>query len=130
MLPWQPIGMVAGILEGRNHRGADPKLPVGGGVRVVCTNEPISLAAHLAPGERLFIVPRMRVKLPLAWGMCPWVVGGAEIHVAASIWPEPLQRWGVWEAEKYFREQVLPLMSGAHNRPDWWWQQPRLWSVA
>src|SRR5215468_11333288 len=115
---------VAGILESSEHRGADPTLPVGGGVRVVCTDEPWSLAGHRGPGERIFIVPRMRAPFPPPFNLWPWICGAAEIHVATSIWPERLRAWGTWEAEKYFNEQIVPLMESRHNRPDWWWQRP------
>lgn len=118
---------VAGILESAQHREADPALPVGGGVRVVCTDDPATYAAHVAPGERFFLVPRWKARYPIPYNDWPFTVGAAEIHVATSIWPEPLQRWGTWEAEKYFREKVLPHMAGASNRPSWWWQQPEIW---
>jgi hypothetical protein len=120
---------VAGILESPQHREADPHLPIGGGVRVVATDDPKDFAAHLAPGERFFLVPRWKARYPIHYDLWPLNVGAAEIHVATSIWPERLERWGTWEAEKYFREQVLPLIEGAHNRPPWWWQEPQLWAV-
>ena len=128
---YQPRGVVAAILESEHHPGADPKNgPVGGGIRVVCTDEPWSLWAHMQPYERLFLVPRMWVPLPLPYGWWPWTVGGAEIHVATTIYPEPLKRWGTWEAKKYFEEQILPLIDGKANRPDWWWQRPSDWVLA
>ena len=121
---------VAGILESEKHRGANPALPVGGGVRVVCTDEPWTFAADVCPGERLFVVPRVKVPFPLPSGWWPWTVGAAEIHVAVSIWPEPLRRWGTREAKKYFEEKILPRIENAHNLPDWWWQQPQKWGIS
>jgi hypothetical protein len=125
-----PVWMfVAGILESKEHRGADPALPVGGGVRVVCTDDPTSFAAHLGPGEEIYLVPRIKAPFPLPYGWWPWIGGAAEIHVATSIWPRRLRAWGTWEAEKYFNERVVPLMNGRHNRPSWWWQRPSDWAA-
>jgi len=120
---------VAGILESDQHRGADRSKPVGGGVRVVVTDEPWGFHAHLGPGERLFVVPRMKAPIPVPYGWWPWVCGGAEIHVAVSIWPARLRGWGTWEAEKYFNDKVIPLMEGRANRPEWWWQRPDDWGL-
>jgi len=108
-------GFVAAILE------------KGHGTRVIVTDEPWSFHDHVQPGERLFFVPNFVVPIPVPFGMWPLTVGAAEIFTAVSIYPEPLQRWGTWEAEKYFREQVLPLMEGRENRPPDWWQRPREW---
>jgi len=119
---------VAGILESEQHRGADRSQPVGGGVRVVCSDDPTTFADHLGPGERIFLVPRIKVRFPLPWGYWPWTAGAASIHVATQVWPQRI-RWGVWEAEKYFNERVVPLIEGRHNRPDWWWQRPSDWAV-
>jgi hypothetical protein len=121
-------GIVAGILESEHHPGADPANgPVGGGVRVVVTTEPWSIYQHVQPFERLFVIPDLWVEVPPPYGLWPWTVGAAEIHVATSIWPERLKRWGTWEAEKYFRERVLPLMQGRENRPSNWWMRPGDW---
>lgn len=111
-VPAIEYGFLAGILE------------KGGGVRVVCADNPRSYAGHIADGERIFLVPRWRVQFPIHYNLWPITVGAAEIHVAVSIWPEPLERWGTWEAEKYFREQIEPHMPTG-NRPSWWWQEPQ-----
>src|SRR5262249_36196798 len=111
------------------HIGADHSKPVGGGVRVVCTDEPWSFHAHLGPGERLFVVPRIRVPLPLPYELWAWAAGAAEIHVATAIWPTRLRAWGMRMAEQYFENHVQPLIDGSHNRPDWWWQRPSDWDV-
>jgi len=110
-IAWQ---FVAGILER------------AGGMRVVCTDNPLELPAHVGPGEELFIVPRWKVWGPkIPYELWPLTVGAAEIHVATSIWPRRLKSWGTWEAEKYFNERVVPAMAGRDNRPSWWWQEPQ-----
>lgn len=111
-LPAIQYGFLAGILE------------KGGGTRVVCAAEPWAVMAHVQPGERVFLVPHWRIRFPVPYGLWPLTVGAAEIFTAVSLWPEKLARWGTWEAEKYFREQVLPLMPSG-NRPAWWWQEPQ-----
>lgn len=128
-VPARVTGFLAGILESKNHFGADPALPIGGGVRAVATDDPTTFPSHVASGERLFLVPNWRVTFPIPYGMWPRTVGAAEIFVAVSIWPERLERWGVWEAEKYFRERIEPLMEGRENRPVDWWQRPDEWRV-
>jgi hypothetical protein len=107
---------LAGILES------------GGGVRVVVT-EPWRFKFHLQRGERLFIVPGVWLSEPIPYEAWPWTIGAAEIHVATTIWPERLERWGTWEAEKYFRERILPLITGKANRPPDWWMRPADWTL-
>src|SRR5215472_6095742 len=112
-LPAKIWMFVAGILE------------AGGGTRVVCTDDPITFADHIGPGEQCFIVPRWKVQGPsIPYNLWPLTVGAAEIQIAVSIWPRRQKAWGTWEAEKYFNEKIVPAMAGRDNRPDWWWQEP------
>lgn len=113
MLPAVVYGFVAAILD-------------GDGIRTVISDKPWSIATHVQPGEQLFLLPNMKVPVPVPWGMWPWTVGAAEIHVATAIFPVKL-RWGIWEAEEYFRKQVLPHLP--NNRPSHWWQRPSEWQL-
>jgi hypothetical protein len=125
-LPTKIVGFLAGILERE------------GGVRVVCSDNLLSLSANMSSGEKIFLVPRWLVPFtyprsvsanPVNYNIWPLTVGAAEIHVATSIWPRKLANWGTWEAEKYFNEKVEPYIEGAHNRPAWWWQEPDKWRL-
>jgi len=91
------LSAVAGILER------------GGGCRIVVTS-PFRFRYHLQPGERLFVVPDFWIEEPVPWGLIPWLIGRTELHVARSIWPEPLRRWGLREAREHWVDVVLPAL--------------------
>jgi hypothetical protein len=55
-----------------------------GGMRVVVT-QPWRMRHHVEDGERLFVVPKLRVQEPVPWDEIPIVIAKAEKHVRASL---------------------------------------------
>jgi hypothetical protein len=71
----KPTSSVAGILK------------PDGGFRVVVT-ELRRLRHHVQPGERLFVVPGLKVREPIPWGQKQAdVIRAAQIHVIKSLAP-------------------------------------------
>lgn len=67
-----PRSHVAGILS------------MDGGLRVVVTRRKGDFERHhRRPGERVLIVPDLRVKEPVPWDKIPWLIGRVERHVRA-----------------------------------------------
>jgi hypothetical protein len=62
------LSRVAGIVD------------AGGGMRVVVTDG--SFAAHLQPGERLYVLPRYKVQEPVPWNEVPVLIARVERFVA------------------------------------------------
>ena len=55
---------------------------VNGGLRVVVT-ERWRLHSHVGHGERLFIVPGLKVQEPVSWGRVPDVIEAVRQHIAS-----------------------------------------------
>jgi hypothetical protein len=57
-------------------------IDVWGGLRVIVAKK---FGAHVARGEHLFVVPRLRVREPVEWDTIPFIVHSVQRHIAEHI---------------------------------------------